>query len=291
MGFPNLVKQWINIPLAKANLQLGTLTAWRQEQARVRKLIDRGHFKKPAFPLLDSFAAFDATPFVEAYAALHDDCRRLLAPNAAPNRYNPVNDYFGPADACPTYLVARMFKPRLWLEVGSGNSTRVVRQAIEDGKLGTKLACIDPNPRTDITAVADEFIRAEVQSLEPSGIAERLRANDVLFIDSSHALKPGGDVCHLLLNVVPLLPPGALVHIHDVFLPYDYPQEWIERGWDWTEQYLVQAMLQFGGRLEVVWPGHYLYRDRPELASRLDFLKAGAPQSLWLRIATPRDAS
>jgi Methyltransferase domain len=284
MGFSTTFKQRINLPLAKLNLRLETLTAWKREQERVRKLVDTGYFEKPAFPLLSSFSSFDPTPIVEGYVPLRGDCERLLTPAAGPIRYDPANEYFSPADACPTYLIARTFKPRLWFEVGSGNSTKVVRQAIEDGKLATRLVCVDPHPRTDITAVADEFIRSEAQSLDPALIIDRLAANDVLFIDSSHALRTGGDVCHLLLNVVPRLPPGVLVHIHDVFLPYDYPRSWVEAGWACDEQYVVQAMLQFGGKFQVVWPGYYVQTSRPEIAARLDFLKQGSAQSLWLRM-------
>jgi hypothetical protein len=284
MGLSTSLKHWINAPLAKLNLRLETLAASKIEKERVRKLVEGGYFAKPAFPILDSFSGFDPAPILDAYAAFRDDCERLLAPGGGPNRYDPANDYFNPADACPTYLVARSFKPKLWLEVGSGNSTKVVRQAIEDGKLVAKLVCVDPEPRTDITAIADEFIRSEAQSLAPSHVVDRLAANDVLFIDSSHRLQTGGDVCHLLFNVVPQLRPGVLLHIHDVFLPYDYPRDWIELGWNWSEQYLVQAMLQFGSRFEVIWPSYYVQKCRPKIVSKLDFLSRGRPASLWLRV-------
>jgi hypothetical protein len=284
MGFSTFLRHWVNLPLAKFNLRFETLTASKLEKERIRKLIDGGYFERPAFPILDSFVSFDGRTILDEYVTLRDECDRLVSPSGNLARYNPVNDYFAPADACPTYLIARIFKPKVWFEIGSGNSTKVVRQAIEDGKLATTLVCVDPHPRTDITAVADEFIRSEAQSLQPTDICDRLDSNDVLFIDSSHALTAGGDVCYLLLNVVPQLRPGVLVHIHDVFLPYEYPREWIELGWSWSEQYLVQAMLQFGPKFEVIWPGYYVQKSRPEIASRLDFLKQGRPASLWLRI-------
>ena len=146
VGLSTSFRHWINLPLAKANLRLETLTGAKFEKERVRKLVDRGYFQEPAFPLLDSFASFEATPMVDAYASFGDDCRRLLAPDANANRYDPANEYFTPADACPTYLIARAFKPRLWLEVGSGNSTKVARQAIDDGKLGAKLNGLPSRP-------------------------------------------------------------------------------------------------------------------------------------------------
>lgn len=277
------LKHVINGGLAKVNLQVGTVTAARQESQRIQGLAERGHFTAPAFPLLKSFASFDGKLVTEAYAAHRSEIDRLLSPSDDPKRYDPANEYFGPADACPAYLIARTFKPATWFEVGSGNSTRVIRQAIDDGKLPTRLVCVDPFPRVEIAAVADEIVRAEVETLPPGTIVERLRENDVLFIDSSHQLKAGGDVLYLLLHVVPSLRPGVIVHIHDVFLPYDYPKAWAEE-WKWQEQYLVQAMLQFGTRFEVLWPGHYVAGCRPDIADRLDFTKRGTSQSLWLRV-------
>lgn len=284
MKLSSLLRDRVNAGLAKLNLRLETLTATRHEQGRIGKLRADGYFDRPAFPLLPSFASFDGRMILDGYAAHRADCQQLLAPPTGPLRYNPSNEYFAPADACPTYLVARLFGPKLWLEVGSGNSTRVVRQAIEDGRLGTTLVCIDPEPRSDVIDVADEFIRSEVQARQPADIAGRLDSSDVLFIDSSHTLKAGGDVLHLLLDVIPRLKPGVLVHIHDVFLPFDYPGDWMERGWNWSENYLVQAMLQFGGRLEVIWPGYYVQKCRPEIALRLEGLNNGMATSLWLRV-------
>jgi methyltransferase family protein len=282
------IKHLINGPLAKFNFQLTTLTASKLERERIKKLADSGYFDKPVFPLLNTFSSFDGKLFIDGYPAYRDDCDRLLTYQGDPLRYNPANEYFSPADACAAYLIARMFEPATWFEVGSGNSTRVVRQAIDDGKLPTKLICVDPCPRIEISSIADELIRSEVESLAPQTVVERLRCNDVLFIDSSHELRAGGDVLHLLLNVVPKLRPGVLVHIHDVFLPYDYPRSWVEER-TWDEQYVVQAMLQFGPRLQVVWPGHYVQKSRPEISSSLVFLGRGTAQSLWLRVSASDD--
>jgi predicted O-methyltransferase YrrM len=278
------VRQLLNDSLAKFNLELSTLTALKLERERVRKLAGNGYFDRPTFPLLKAFSSFDASLIVEGYAVHQADCRRLLIPDGQSHRYDPVNNFFPPADACLTYLIARIFAPKIWFEVGSGNSTRVVRQAIEDGRLATTLVCVDPNPRVDISSIADEIVRAEVELLPAQDTVERLNGNDVLFIDSSHELKAGGDVIHLLLNVVPKLRPGVLVHIHDVFLPYDYPRRWVEDYPTLDEQYVVQAMLQFGIKFEVIWPGYYVQKCRPEISSKLDFLSQGSAQSLWLRV-------
>jgi hypothetical protein len=284
LKFSSLIRHLSNGLLARFNLQLSTLTAFNLERERVRKLASDGYFDKPTFPLLEAFSSFDPSSIIDGYTAYRADCRRLLISDGHPQHYNPVNNYFQPADACLTYLVARTYQPKTWFEVGSGNSTGVVRQAISDGNLATKLVCVDPNPRVDISSIADEVVRAEAELLAADSIAERLNCNDVLFIDSSHELKAGGDVIHLLLNVVPKLRAGVLVHIHDIFLPYDYPRRWVEEYSTLDEQYVVQAMLQFGAKFEVVWPGYYVQRSRPDISSKLDFLNHGSAQSLWLRV-------
>ena len=108
-----------------------------------------------------------------------------------------------------------------------------------------------------------------------------LAAGDILFIDSSHAVLPGNDVTRLFLTILPALPAGILVHVHDVFLPYEYPREWIDEGYGWNEQYLLHALLS-PGRHRVVWPGYHLQRDRgDELARQLPFLARGRAQSFW----------
>ena len=202
-------KNLINGTLNKFNLELSTRTALTLERERVGKLINDGYFDRVAFPLLKVFSSFDAGPIIHGYTEHREDCRRLLAAGQDPRRYNPINNFFSPADACPAYLIARIFQPKTWVEIGSGNSTRVVRQAISDGKLATNLICIDPYPRVDISSVADEVIRSEVQTLPIHSIVDRLNRNDVLFINSSHELKAGGDVTYLLLNVIPKTSAGC----------------------------------------------------------------------------------
>ena len=101
---------------------------------------------------------------------------------------------------------------------------------------------------------------------------ETLKCNDILFIDSSHQIRIGNDVVKLLLDIIPALKKGVLVHFHDIFLPYDYPRQWIiDNRWEWNEQYLVQAMLQGSVEFEVLWPGHFLQRTFPNFANLFRF--------------------
>jgi predicted O-methyltransferase YrrM len=200
-----------------------------------------------------------------------------------------TNPWFGPFDAEVLYSALRTFRPATVMEVGSGFSTLLIRRAISDGDLATRLLCIDPMPRVDIRKQADEHVQRRVEELDPSELAHRLGANDILFIDSSHTVNAGGDVPYLFLEVLPRLAPGVLVHIHDIFLPFDYPKEWVvDYGWNWNEQYLVGALLYANNAVELLWPAHYMWRcHREELREIIPSEPSlFGPSSLWLRKLT-----
>jgi hypothetical protein len=183
------------------------------------------------------------------------------------------------------YALARQLHPSLIIEVGSGNSTRLFRQAIHAEGLRTKLMSIDPFPRVDIRATSDQVVRSRLEQLPASFLPGLLSAGDFLFIDSSHEIRVGNDVLNLLLNILPALKGGVVIHLHDIFLPYDYPREWIiARKWDqFKEQYLVQALLQDSETYEVLWPGHFLQRTLPDFADHFSGKPLGVATSLWLR--------
>ena len=116
-----------------------------------------------------------------------------------------------------------------------------------------------------------------------SHVFETLAENDILFIDSSHETKAGNDVQFLYFDVLPRLQSGVLVHIHDIFLPFEYPKRFLDSGYPWREAYLVEAMLLFGNAFEVVWAGHHLQRTLKGFAEHFPNIGNRAAQSLWLR--------
>jgi hypothetical protein len=123
-----------------------------------------------------------------------------------------------------------------------------------------------------------------LEHVPPSELADTLHDGDILFIDSSHESRTGNDVVALFLKVIPALRPGVVVHVHDVFLPFDYPREWIvEQRWDWNEQYLVQAMLQGSHQFDVLWPAHFLQQTWPGFADHFGGRCRDNACSLWLR--------
>ena len=192
-------------------------------------------------------------------------------------------DWFPRLDAAAAYVLVRDARPRRIVEVGSGHSTRFMCRAVRDTGLATEVTAIDPAPRADIAGLEVNLLRQTLQEAGTSPFSA-LQSGDVLFIDSSHILMPGTDVDLLFNHVLPALPAGVLVHIHDVFLPDDYPPEWEWRGYN--EQLGVAALVQ-GEAFRLLWSSHYAVtrmasRVAKGVASRLE-LKPGAHESsLWL---------
>ena len=179
-------------------------------------------------------------------------------PTADSYHYN--NGYFESCDAEVAYCMVREWKPRRIIEIGSGFSTRAMAQALRanrerDGVAG-ELITVDPNPeRLPKNGLGDvvTIVAERVQNLD-IGLFEMLRADDMLFIDSSHVVSVGSDVVREYLQILPRLNPGVLVHVHDIFLPSDYPRTAVlENLWFWSEQYLLQAFLSFNPEFEVLW--------------------------------------
>lgn len=152
--------------------------------------------------------------------------------------------WFPRLDAAAAYALVRRQRPRRILEVGSGHSTRFLARAVADGRLDTRITAIDPAPRAPVERL-DIDLRRQLLSAADAALFRELGPGDFLLIDSSHILMPGSDVDFLLGHVLPILPPGVLVHFHDIFLPDDYPPDWDWRGYN--EQQGVLALLVGGG--------------------------------------------
>jgi hypothetical protein len=197
-------------------------------------------------------------------------------PPPAP-RWN--QDWFPCLDAAAAYAVVRSTRPQRIVEVGSGHSTRFLARAVADGGLDTRITAIDPRPRAAIEGLKVEWIRSPVEQL--TGLPS-LAENDILFIDSSHQLKPGNDVDFLVHRVIPPLPRGVRVHFHDIFLPDGYPAGW---GWRrYNEQDEVQKLID-AGVLRVDFSSHQARKSRQPLGgvlARLPLVPGAIESSLWL---------
>lgn len=168
------------------------------------------------------------------------------------------NHWFDHGDARAAYGIVAALAPERIIEIGSGNSTMFIRRAVRDFKLSTHLTSIDPAPRAEVDALCDTVIRRSVLDvgLELFGT---LRAGDILFHDGSHLTFNGTDTVRLFLEILPLLSPGVLIHIHDICLPYEYIQAFDHRGY--SEQYMLAAALLFTDELEVLLPVALLAKE------------------------------
>jgi predicted O-methyltransferase YrrM len=177
-----------------------------------------------------------------------------------------VNGWLSPFDLASLYCLVALNHPQLYLEVGSGISTGVARRALRDHQLRSRVVSIDPQPRAQIDSLCDEIIRQPLENVDLA-IFDRLAPGDILFIDSSHRAFTNSDVTVVFLDVLPRLQPGVLVHLHDIFLPYDYPPEW--RDWYYSEQYLLAAMLLGQtSRFRIALPNAFISHD-PESSAVL----------------------
>jgi hypothetical protein len=211
-----------------------------------------------------------------------------------PDRYFLRNDFYTPPDAQILYAQLRAFRPRQVIELGSGFSSMVIAEAASrNAAAGTPLShvVVDPYPSA---ALSHEFMRSRdvvVEKVERLDLSmfESLDDRDVLVVDTSHAVRLGGDVIFVVLDVLPRLKAGVVVHFHDVFLPWHYPRAWYEREeWYWAEQYLLQAFLAFNDQFEVLLGAQLVARERRERLEELLPLATHATsigqfQSLWLR--------
>lgn len=150
------------------------------------------------------------------------------------------NGWLPGLDALTLYCLIAETKPKKYLEIGSGNSTKFARYAIKTEELATEMISIDPCPRAEIDRLCDKVYRKPAEDID-TDVFNQLKTGDILFVDNSHRCFMNSDVTTVFLDVLPYLEPGVLVGIHDIFLPYDYPPEWAERFY--SEQYLLAMYL------------------------------------------------
>ena len=254
-----------------------------------------GHGKPPHQPLYDIINQNRATyrDLLHGFLAHQAQFEQIKDAKVETNPNLPAwNNTFLPGlDIVAIYGMLARFQPAQYVEVGSGNSTKVAAKAVKDQGLATKITSIDPYPRAEIDHLAQRVIRQPFEQTDFSFLYH-LKANDILFIDNSHRVLPNSDATVFFLEVLPQLAPGVIVHIHDIYLPYDYPQFMCDRGY--SEQYLLAAFLLANPtKYETIMPNYFVSED-PELKNILAPLwqrpaLQGVEQhggSYWLRIGS-----
>lgn len=199
------------------------------------------------------------------------------------------NGFLPGLDIIMIYTLLVKYQPKRYVEIGSGNSTKVAYKAKTEHQLASQIISIDPMPRAEIDQLADQVIRKPFEETD-FNFLYNLEANDILFVDNSHRILPNSDAMVFFLEVLPRLQPGVIVHIHDVYLPYDYPQFMCDRFY--SEQYgLAMYLLANAEQYQPLMPNYFVSED-PELSGILAPLwkhpnLQGVEQhggSFWLRI-------
>jgi Methyltransferase domain len=231
---------------------------------------------QPPYPAIESLFEQHAKEFEAVLGLVETQGAALQAMHGLLNQ-----SWFPSLDAAVAYALMRERKPQHLIEVGSGHSTRVLAKAL--GGLA-EIRAIDPAPRADIAGLPGvQVVTSTVQSA-PLALFDRLGRGDVLFIDSSHVLMPGSDVDLLFNRILPRLPAGVIVHIHDIFLPFDYPPIW---GWRaYNEQLGALPLLTTGAYVPLfssVWAQQrFAERLAHSVVAQLPMPKEAMPTSLWL---------
>jgi predicted O-methyltransferase YrrM len=212
------------------------------------------------------------------------------APTGDPTEYHTQNPFFSQLDAWALQGMLRHLRPRRMIEVGSGFSSLVAARVNRECLHGAMdLTCVEPYPVDYLGEKVDglsRLIESPVQDVALQTFTE-LGDGDVLFIDSSHVMKTGSDVQYLYHEVLPRLRSGVVVHIHDIFLPHDYPADWVLSGRGWNEQYVLQSFLAFNAAFEVLLGIGWMCEFHPDvLAGAIPGFPATTPDgggSFWMR--------
>lgn len=220
--------------------------------------------------------------------------RELDLPIVPPDElsFGYKNGTYGEGDAEILYGMVRKYKPRRLIEIGSGHSTKLVTQAIrktveDDPDYACEHLCIEPFMNPWLEQLGVNVIREKVETLDLS-LFQSLCPSDILFIDSSHVIRPQGDVLFEYLEILPTLPPGVLVHIHDIFTPFDYLEKWVI-DWQlvWNEQYLLEAFLSGNPDYEILLATNWLSREEPDAMKEMfpgfRTFPHSEPSSFWVR--------
>lgn len=230
--------------------------------------------------------------FIEGTLAFKKAIHGIKKTGQEPDTTQPAwnNGFLPGLDIVAIYGMLAKYKPNKYVEVGSGNSTKVAAKAKRELGLNTQIVSIDPMPRAEIDHLADVVIRQPFENIDYTNLID-LESGDILFIDNSHRILPNSDAMVFFMEILPNLKPGVIVHIHDIYLPYDYPQFMCDRFY--TEQYgLAFFLLANPKKYRTIFPNYFVSEDKELSAMLLPFWShpnlEGVERhggSYWLQIA------
>jgi len=225
----------------------------------------RWGYSKSRIASLDTWFRASADRYRSFLADMRENAKKLAT---IPMEFDPKNlpqpawmgVPYNPFDSVALYTMIRKYKPKIYLEIGSGITTCFAKLAIRTEELTTQVISIDPEPRAQIDAICDKIIRAGLETCDLD-IFDQLQQNDILFFDGTHRSFMNSDVSVFFIDVLPRLKPGVIVHIHDISLPWDYHDFF--KNWYWNEQYLLAVyMMGRMDRIDPLLPTSFICRDQ-----------------------------
>jgi len=202
-------------------------------------------------------------------------------------RYYFNNSYYSYSDALILHFFIRKFQPKNIIEVGSGFSSAVMLDTRDCFKLNNRLAFIEPYPERlksllnksdySTTTIHEKFVQDV-----PLDEFKRLEKGDILLIDSTHISKTDSDVNYILFEILPILKPGVLIHFHDVFTAFEYPENWIMEGRSWNEDYILRAFLMNNSAYKIKFFTHHLHQHHREVFNKMPLLYKNHGANIWL---------
>ena len=266
----------------------------------MRMFYPPGHFYSPVSSVADADRArsqrvgLEVSDAYDLRAGLQIEWANRLGPKWAEfrkswRRYTPKNKYFGLSDGAVYYSMLTTLRPTRVVEVGSGFSSAIALDVCDKELPDLELTFIEPYPRR-LSRLLDEgdhrtatIHRNAVQDVSLE-IFDDLGEDDILFIDSTHVSKPGSDVNWLFFRVLPRLKPGVVVHVHDVFFPFEYPDQWLAERRSWNEAYLLRSFLSYNDAFQILFFNSWVWQKHPDLVRRyLPECAGDVPGSIWLR--------
>ena len=227
---------------------------------------------------------------VSGQLALAANLQKYFSPpfseSKSEKRYYFQNHMFLYTDAIILYACMRHFKPRKIIEAGSGFSSAVMLDTKDLHLPELELTFIEPYPErfNSLLSSTDRInlLQSNLQDV-PLDTFDQLQRDDILFIDSSHVSKTGSDVNYTIFEILPRLAPGVIIHIHDIFYPFEYPMEWIEAGRSWNEAYLIRAFLMYNNQFKIVFFNSFLHKFHKEIFSSQPLFYKNTGASLWVQ--------
>ena len=204
-------------------------------------------------------------------------------------RYHFENKFYSYTDGIVLYGMLRHLKPKKVIEIGSGYSSALMLD-VNEHFFNNKIALtfIEPYPKRLNSLLKPEdkdhtnIIESFVQKVDLS-VFKALNENDILFVDSSHVVKTGSDLHHIIFNILPILNSGVYIHFHDVFYPFEYTKKWVLDGFNWNEDYFLRAFLMYNNDFEIVLFSHYLHKLHSTSFESMPLSYKNTGGNLWIR--------